>query len=91
MDELGDGVAGRWLGKRVVARLTAEDVVLVTAAAGGVGCLLIQQARSVGAVSVRVAGGPAKVAAMRRLGAGVAVDDNHPEWTDAVRGGPAAR
>jgi NADPH:quinone reductase len=68
------------------AGLTAEDVVLVTAAAGGIGNLLIQEARNVGAVSIGVAGGMAKVDAIRRLGASVAVDYNRPEWMDAVRG-----
>jgi NADPH:quinone reductase len=67
------------------AALTAGDVVLVTAAAGGIGNLLIQEARQVGAVSVGVAGGPTKTEAVRGLGATVAVDYTSPDWTDAVR------
>ena len=44
-----------------VGDLRADDVVLVTAAAGGMGSLLVQAARNVGATVVAVAGGPAKV------------------------------
>jgi NADPH:quinone reductase len=68
-----------------VAQLTAEDVVLVTAAAGGLGSLLVQAARNAGATVVGVAGGPAKVQRIRQLGAGVAVDYSAAGWSDAVR------
>src|ERR687892_637128 len=43
-----------------VAELTKDDVVLVTAAAGGIGSLLVQSARNEGAVVVGVAGGAGK-------------------------------
>lgn len=49
-------------------------VVLVTAAAGGLGNLLVQAARKSGATVAGLAGGPAKVAAVRALGADIAVD-----------------
>ena len=68
-----------------VAALTAEDVVLVTAAAGGLGSLLVQAARNAGATVVGVAGGPAKVQRVAQLGATVAVDYSAPDWSDAVR------
>ncbi|WP_261575099.1 zinc-binding dehydrogenase [Frankia gtarii] len=68
-----------------VAELTEQDVVLITAAAGGIGSLLVQAARGVGAAVVAVAGGAAKVAAARRLGADIAVDYTLPDWPDAVR------
>jgi NADPH:quinone reductase len=68
-----------------VAELTAKDVVLVTAAAGGLGSLLVQAARAAGAVAVGVAGGPAKVEHVRRQGAHVAVDYREPAWPDRVR------
>jgi NADPH2:quinone reductase len=68
-----------------VADLTAKDVVLVTAAAGGLGSLLVQAARAAGAVAVGVAGGPAKVEHVRRQGAHVAVDYREPGWPDRVR------
>jgi NADPH:quinone reductase len=68
-----------------VAQLTAEDVVLVTAAAGGLGSLLVQAARNAGATVVGVAGGPAKVQRVAQAGAAVAVDYSAPGWSDAVR------
>ena len=67
-----------------VADLTAEDVVLVTAAAGGLGSLLVQAAHGAGAVAVGLAGGPAKVDLVRDLGADVAVDYREPDWPDRV-------
>lgn len=70
-----------------LAGLTADDVVLVTAAAGGIGNLLVQEARAVGATAVGVAGGAAKVEQVWRLGAAVAVDYTTATWTDAVRAG----
>jgi NADPH:quinone reductase len=69
-----------------VAQLTAQDVVLVTAAAGGLGSLLVQAARNAGATVVGVAGGPAKVQRVRQLGATVAVDYSAAGWSEAVRG-----
>jgi NADPH2:quinone reductase len=68
-----------------VARPTAEDVVLVTAAAGGLGSLLVQAARHEGATVVGVAGGEDKVARVAQLGADVAVDYAASGWSDAVR------
>ena len=70
-----------------VAALTAQDVVLVTAAAGGLGSLLVQAARDAGATVVGVAGGAAKVQRVVQLGAALAVDYSAPDWSVAVRGG----
>src|SRR5439155_1630095 len=67
------------------AALTADDVVLVTAAAGGIGGLVLQEARNVGALPVGMAGGAAKVEQARQLGAAVAVDYGEPGWPDEVR------
>ena len=72
-----------------VAELTAKDVVLVTAAAGGLGALLVQAAEAAGALAVGLAGGPAKVGLARDLGADVAVDYLAPDWPEAVRAGLA--
>jgi NADPH2:quinone reductase len=69
-----------------VAALTAQDVVLVTAAAGGLGSLLVQAARDVGTTVVGLAGGPAKVQRVAQLGAAIAVDYSAPDWSAAVRG-----
>jgi NADPH2:quinone reductase len=59
--------------------------VLVEAAAGGVGSLLVQLARAAGARVVAVAGGARKVGVARDLGAEVAVDYTLPDWPDRVR------
>ncbi len=67
-----------------VGDLRADDVVLVTAAAGGMGSLLVQAGRNAGA-TVAVAGGEAKLETTRRLGATIAIDYIQPDWTDAVR------
>lgn len=73
------------------ARLTSDDVVLVTGAAGGVGTLLVQAGRSAGATVVGVAGGPAKVERVRSNGADVAVDYTRDDWPDEVRTALAGR
>ncbi|CUW29445.1 zinc-binding dehydrogenase [Streptomyces reticuli] len=140
VDALGDGVDGRWLGRRVVAHLgfapggyaelavtdaerlhevpehldlaaavamigtgrTAlgitqfaepgpEDVVVVPAAAGGIGTLLVQYARNAGAHVIGLAGGPEKTARVRANGAGLAVDYTAPDWPAEVRAHLAGR
>jgi NADPH:quinone reductase len=63
----------------------AGETVLVEAAAGGVGSLLVQLARNSGARVVAVAGAERKLALARQLGAGVAVDYTRPDWPDQVR------
>jgi NADPH2:quinone reductase len=134
VDALGPGVAGEWLGRRVVAhlgpasggyaelavrdvdavhripdgagadeavamigtgrttlailevaQLVPDDVALITSAAGGIGALLIQAARAAGAVAVGLAGGEAKLARTRELGADVAIDYTEPGWPEALR------
>jgi NADPH2:quinone reductase len=66
------------------AEITADDVVLVPAAAGGLGSILVQAARGAGAVAVGLAGGPEKVERVRALGADVAVDYREPDWPERV-------
>jgi NADPH2:quinone reductase len=66
------------------ANVRAEDVVLVTAAAGGLGTLLVQAAVGAGAAVVGAAGGPEKVALVESLGA-VGIDYLEPDWPGAVR------
>jgi NADPH2:quinone reductase len=67
-----------------VAELRAGDVALVTAAAGGLGSLLVQAARNAGATVVGAAGGDAKVERVRELGA-IAVDYSAEDWAATVR------
>jgi NADPH:quinone reductase len=79
------GTGRTTMGILETAELGADDVVLVTAAAGGIGNLIIQEAGHVGAVSVGVAGGAAKVKQVQALGATVAVDYTQPDWAQRVR------
>lgn len=63
----------------------ADDVVVVTSAAGGLGVLLIQAAKETGALVVGLAGGDEKVAIARSQGADLAVDYRIDGWDDLVR------
>ena len=67
------------------ARPRAGDTVLVEAAAGGVGSLLVQLARNAGARVVALAGGERKLRVARDLGADVAVDYSDTAWPRLVR------
>ncbi|MFF4859538.1 zinc-binding dehydrogenase [Streptomyces rubiginosohelvolus] len=60
--------------------LGPDSVVVVTAAAGGIGTLIVQYARNAGATVIALAGGPAKVARATENGAGLALDYTHPDW-----------
>ncbi|ADJ49643.1 NADPH:quinone reductase and related Zn-dependent oxidoreductase [Amycolatopsis mediterranei S699] len=60
-------------------RVRPGDRVLVEAAAGGVGGLLVQLAKAAGATVIGAAGGPAKVAHVR--GADAVADYLRPDWT----------
>ncbi|HEY3669487.1 MAG TPA: zinc-binding dehydrogenase [Acidimicrobiia bacterium] len=73
------------MGLTDVAALRPGDTVLVEAAAGGVGSLLVQLARHAGASVVAAAGGTRKVALASELGADVAVDYSDPAWASRVR------
>jgi NADPH2:quinone reductase len=79
------------LGILEVATPGADDVVLVTAAAGGVGALLVQAAKSAGATVIATAGGAAKGAVVERLGADAVIDHRVEKWPDAVRAAAAER
>ncbi|MFF5054487.1 zinc-binding dehydrogenase [Micromonospora sp. NPDC000663] len=61
------------------------DRVLVEAAAGGVGSLLVQLAARAGARVIGVAGGPRKVDLLPAFGADLAVDYRRPGWAERVR------
>ncbi|MBW4721105.1 zinc-binding dehydrogenase [Saccharothrix obliqua] len=67
-----------------IAQLTPEDVVLVPAAAGGLGALFVQEAKAVGA-RVVAAASTAKLDLLHDLGADVVVDYTRDGWADEVR------
>ena len=87
--DLADAVALLADGRTALALVRAAGVrpgetVLVEAAAGGVGSLLVQLARDTGARVVAAVGGPRKVAFAAGLGADIAVDYTAPGWTDEI-------
>ncbi|MFJ8475937.1 zinc-binding dehydrogenase [Kitasatospora sp. NPDC094011] len=67
------------------ARIAPGDWVLVEAAAGGVGSLLVQLARAAGARVIGLARGARKLDLIRSLGADAAVDYSAPDWPGQVR------
>ncbi|MEV1053969.1 zinc-binding dehydrogenase [Streptomyces sp. NPDC049887] len=81
------------LGILQYTELGPESVVIVPAAAGGIGTLLVQYAKNAGATVVGLAGGPGKTARVAANGADLAVDYTLPDWPGEVRanlGGRAA-
>ncbi len=80
---LADGRTALALARR--AGLRGGDTVLVEAAAGGVGTLLVQIARNVGARTVALASQPRKLALARDLGADLTVDYSRDDWARQVR------
>ncbi|HEY6758726.1 MAG TPA: zinc-binding dehydrogenase [Baekduia sp.] len=74
------------LGILEIAPITGADTVLVPAAAGGLGALLVQAARRAGAEVIALAGGPEKTRRAAEQGATWTFDYNDPGWLDAVRG-----
>jgi NADPH:quinone reductase len=66
------------------AGVRAGETVLVEAAAGGVGSLLVQLARAAGAQVVAAAGGQRKLRLAAELGADVTVDYTDRDWTEPV-------
>ncbi len=80
---LADGRTALALADR--AGLHADNTVLIEAAAGGVGTLLVQIARNAGARVVALAGQPRKLAIARDLGADLTVDYSRDGWDQQVR------
>jgi NADPH2:quinone reductase len=80
---LADGRTALALAGR--AELRPGKTVVVEAAGGGVGTLLVQIARRAGARVVALAGQPRKLALARDLGADVTVDYRRDGWDRQVR------
>jgi NADPH:quinone reductase len=70
----------------LAAKLEAGETVLVEAAAGGVGSLLVQLAKSAGNRVVATAGSSLKLDVASRLGADAAVNYREVDWADRLRG-----
>lgn len=78
----GDGSTAQGLAEN--AKIAPGDWVLVEAAAGGVGSLLVQLAHVAGARVVGAARGSRKLDVVRELGADAVVDYSEPGWTKQV-------
>jgi NADPH2:quinone reductase len=79
---LADGRTALLLAR--AAAIQAGELVLVEAAAGGVGSLLVQLAAKAQAQVVGAAGGARKLDVARELGANVVVDYAQPGWPDRL-------
>ncbi len=66
------------------AAVRPGETVLIEAAAGGVGSLLVQLARRAGGTVVAAAGGPRKLAVATELGSDMAVDYTVEGWPERV-------
>jgi NADPH2:quinone reductase len=67
------------------AKIRSGEGVLVVAAAGGLGIVLVQLAHAAGARIIGAARGKRKLALARELGADVVVDYSEAGWPDRVR------
>jgi len=74
-----------WVGLNVIGGLKADDIVLVSGAAGAVGSLAVQLAKLKGARVVGIAGSDAKCDYLRALGADAAVNYRAGPLGDALK------
>lgn len=87
------GMTAQYLLRRT-HRVAPGDVVLVHAAAGGVGQILSRWAKALGASVIGTAGSDEKCAAAKAAGCDVAINYAEPGWPDAIlaaTGGRKAR
>ena len=91
-DSISDEVAAAVFFKAMTAqylvqktyKVKAGDVVLVHAAAGGVGQILVSWAKGLGAFVVGTVGSPAKFAAAKEAGCDAVVDYSNENWVEEV-------
>lgn len=76
---------------RHVAPVAPGQTVLVHAAAGGIGSLLVQLLAGAGAVVIAAASDPAKLGLCTALGAAVTVDYSRRGWVEQVRAATGGR
>ena len=87
------GMTAQYLLRRTY-QVQPGDIVLVHAAAGGVGQILSRWAKALGATVIGTAGSAAKCEAARAAGCDVAIDYSQPDWVRQVidaTGGNKAR
>ncbi|MPY95613.1 MAG: zinc-binding dehydrogenase [Acidimicrobiia bacterium] len=74
-----------WFALHERARLQPGEVLLVHAAAGGIGSAAVQLGKAAGAMVIGTAGGPAKKATVAGLGADVAIDYLAEDFVEATK------
>ncbi|MFD1812978.1 zinc-binding dehydrogenase [Rhodococcus gannanensis] len=74
------------VGLHRAAGVRTGDTVVVTAAAGGVGGILVQLAKAAGARTIGLAGSDAKLDHARSLGVDTTINYRDREWSTRVRG-----
>lgn len=79
------GYQTAWFALHRRTRIEPGDVLLVHAAAGGVGSAAVQMGKAAGATVVGVVGGPRKAEYCRRLGADLVVDRHAENFIDVVK------
>ncbi|MBF6176344.1 zinc-binding dehydrogenase [Nocardia blacklockiae] len=79
------GTGRTTLGILQFATLRAGDLAIVTAAAGGIGTLLVQYLKNAGLTVVGLAGGPGKTEVVAANGADLALDYRKSDWAQAIR------
>ena len=87
------GLTAQYLLKKTYA-VQPGDMVLVHAAAGGVGQILSRWAKALGAFVVGTAGSPAKCEVARAAGCDIAIDYSNDDWVETLlerTGGRKAR
>jgi NADPH2:quinone reductase len=80
-----------WFGLYRRAALRVGDVLLVHAAAGGVGVAALQLGRAAGAKVIGVVGSPEKVQPAKRMGADIVIDRSRQDVVEAVREATSGR
>lgn len=80
---LHDGVTG--MGLIEAAEIMPREWVLITAAGGGMGLLLVQLASAAGGRVIGAARGKRKLDLIEEVGAEVTVDYSEPGWAERVR------
>lgn len=73
------------LGLFRVAQLKAGETIFVNGGTGGVGSLVVQMAKASGAKIISTGGSPEKVAALKKLGADIALDYKSDDIAAAVK------
>ncbi|EME21954.1 NADPH:quinone oxidoreductase family protein [Rhodococcus triatomae] len=79
------GYQTAWFALHRRTQIAAGDVLLVHAAAGGVGSAAVQLGKAAGATVIGVVGGPEKAAYAKELGADLVVDRRSEDFVAAVK------